>query len=115
MDYSSHNHNVGRSSSSNELHWMDGMVQHHIGASRMCECFFDIGLPGAGAFPKAIWRDQAKEIKAMGLWRRAWFPLSPSIRWRLGVFFHQVIQHSAVAFSSPTPSEVSCCRSPLIR
>jgi uncharacterized protein (DUF305 family) len=53
------------------------MVQHHTGALRMSEYVFDIGVPGVGALAKEIWRDQAQEIKAMGQWRKAWFPEAP--------------------------------------
>jgi uncharacterized protein (DUF305 family) len=38
---------------------------------------FDIGAPGVVALAKAIWRDQAQEIKAMGQWRKAWYPEAP--------------------------------------
>ena len=38
---------------------------------------FDIGQPGVGALAKTIWRDQASEIRAMGLWRKAWYPQAP--------------------------------------
>ena len=34
-------------------------------------------MPGVGALAKEIWRDQAQEIKAMGQWRKAWFPEAP--------------------------------------
>jgi uncharacterized protein (DUF305 family) len=30
-----------------------------------------------GALAKQIWRDQAREIKAMGQWRKAWYPEAP--------------------------------------
>ena len=30
-----------------------------------------------GALGKAIWRDQADEIRAMGLWRKSWYPQAP--------------------------------------
>jgi uncharacterized protein (DUF305 family) len=40
----------------------------------MSEFVFDIGVPGVGALGKDIWRDQAQEIKAMGQWRKAWYP-----------------------------------------
>jgi len=30
-----------------------------------------------GALGKTIWRDQANEIRAMGLWRKAWYPQAP--------------------------------------
>jgi uncharacterized protein (DUF305 family) len=53
------------------------MVQHHTGALRMSEFVFDIGQPGVGALAKQIWRDQAQEIKAMGQWRKAWYPEAP--------------------------------------
>ena len=41
------------------------------------EFVFDIGVPGVGALAKEIWRDQAQEIKAMGQWRKAWYPQAP--------------------------------------
>ena len=44
---------------------------------RMSEFVFDIGAPGVGSLAKAIWRDQAQEIKAMGQWRKAWYPEAP--------------------------------------
>jgi uncharacterized protein (DUF305 family) len=53
------------------------MVQHHTGALRMSEFVFDIGVPGVGSLGKEIWRDQAQEIKAMGQWRKAWYPEAP--------------------------------------
>jgi len=53
------------------------MVQHHTGALRMSAFVFDIGQPGVGALAKQIWRDQAQEIKAMGQWRKAWYPEAP--------------------------------------
>jgi uncharacterized protein (DUF305 family) len=43
----------------------------------MSEFVFDIGQPGVGALAKQIWRDQAQEIKAMGQWRKAWYPEAP--------------------------------------
>ncbi|MFN5118787.1 MAG: DUF305 domain-containing protein [Cyanobacteriota bacterium] len=72
-----HNHDVGPAGSTYDLRWIDGMVQHHTGALRMSEFVFDIGVPGVGALAKDIWRDQAQEIKAMGQWRKAWFPEAP--------------------------------------
>ena len=57
---------------------MDAMVQHHTGALRMSEFVFDIGAPGVGSLAKAIWNDQSQEIKAMGQWRKAWFPEAPA-------------------------------------
>ena len=77
MDHSAHNHDVGPAGSTYDLRWIDGMVQHHTGALRMSEFVFDIGVPGVGALGKEIWRDQAQEIKAMGLWRKAWYPKAP--------------------------------------
>ena len=76
-DPSAHNHSVGPAGSTYDLRWIDAMVQHHTGALRMSEFVFDIGVPGVGALAKQIWRDQAQEIKAMGQWRKAWFPDAP--------------------------------------
>lgn len=53
------------------------MVQHHTGALRMSEFVFGIGQPGVGALAKTIWRDQAGEIRAMGLGRKAWYTQAP--------------------------------------
>jgi uncharacterized protein (DUF305 family) len=77
MDHSAHAHDVGPAGSTYDLRWIDGMVQHHTGALRMSEFVFDIGVPGVGALAKEIWRDQAQEIKAMGQWRKAWYPEAP--------------------------------------
>ena len=77
MDHSAHDHDVGPAGSTYDLRWIDGMVQHHTGALRMSEFVFDIGVPGVGSLAKAIWRDQAREIKAMGQWRKAWYPEAP--------------------------------------
>jgi uncharacterized protein (DUF305 family) len=77
MDHSAHNHDVGPAGSTYALRWIDGMVQHHTGALRMSEFVFDIGVPGVGSLGKEIWRDQAQEIKAMGQWRKAWYPQAP--------------------------------------
>ena len=77
MDHSAHTHDVGPAGSTYDLRFIDGMVQHHTGALRMSEFVFDIGVPGVGALGKDIWRDQAQEIKAMGQWRKAWFPEAP--------------------------------------
>lgn len=75
--HSRHAHDVGPAGATYDLRWIDAMVQHHTGALRMAEVVFDIGEPGVGALAKEIWRDQAQEIKAMGQWRRAWFPDAP--------------------------------------
>ena len=77
MDHSAHGHGLGAAGTTYDLRWIDAMVQHHTGALRMSEVVFDIGQPGVGALAKAIWRDQAQEIKAMGQWRRAWYPEAP--------------------------------------
>lgn len=77
MDHSSHNHDLGPAGRTYDLRWIDGMVQHHTGALRMSELVFDIGVPGVGSLGKEIWRDQAREIKAMGQWRRALYPQAP--------------------------------------
>ena len=76
-DHSAHSHDVGPAGSTYDLRWLDGMVQHHTGALRMSEFVFDIGVPGVGSLGKEIWRDQAQEIKAMGQWRKAWYPDAP--------------------------------------
>jgi len=77
IDHSAHSHAVGPAGSTYDLRWLDAMVQHHTGALRMSEFVFDIGVPGVGALGKQIWRDQAQEIKAMGQWRKAWYPEAP--------------------------------------
>ncbi|MFM8276405.1 MAG: DUF305 domain-containing protein [Cyanobium sp.] len=77
MDHGAHGHDVGPAGSTYDLRWIDGMVQHHTGALRMSEFVFDIGVPGVGSLGKDIWRDQAQEIKAMGQWRKAWYPEAP--------------------------------------
>lgn len=77
VDHSAHNHEVGPAGRTYDLRWLDGMVQHHTGALRMSAVVFDIGQPGVGALAKQIWRDQAQEIKAMGQWRKAWYPEAP--------------------------------------
>lgn len=75
--HGSHGHEVGPAGASYELRWLDAMVQHHTGALRMSEFVFDIGSPGVGALAHGIWREQAREIKAMGQWRKAWYPQAP--------------------------------------
>ena len=77
MDHGDHAHDVGPAGATYDLRFLDGMVQHHTGALRMSEFVFDIGQPGVGALGKTIWRDQANEIRAMGLWRKAWYPQAP--------------------------------------
>ena len=72
-----HAHDLGPAGASYDLRFIDGMVQHHTGALRMAEYMFDMGEPGVGALAKTIWRDQAHEIRAMGLWRKAWYPGAP--------------------------------------
>ncbi|MFO7628452.1 MAG: DUF305 domain-containing protein [Prochlorococcaceae cyanobacterium] len=76
-DHSDHGHDIGPSGSTYDLRWLDAMVQHHTGALRMGEFVFNIGQPGVGALAHSIWNDQAQEIKAMGQWRKAWYPEAP--------------------------------------
>jgi uncharacterized protein (DUF305 family) len=75
--HSSHTHELGPAGATYDLRWLDAMVQHHTGALRMSEFVFNIGSPGVGALAHGIWRDQAREIKAMGQWRKAWYPEAP--------------------------------------
>ncbi|MCS5693590.1 DUF305 domain-containing protein [Cyanobium sp. FGCU-6] len=75
--HSAHSHDVGPAGSTYDLRWLDGMVQHHTGALRMSEFVFGIGVPGVGALARDIWRDQAQEIRAMGQWRKVWYPDAP--------------------------------------
>jgi uncharacterized protein (DUF305 family) len=75
--HGSHSHELGPAGTTYDLRWLDAMVQHHIGALRMSEFVFDIGSPGVGALANGIWREQAREIKAMGQWRKAWYPEAP--------------------------------------
>jgi uncharacterized protein (DUF305 family) len=75
--HASHSHNVGPAGATYDLRWLDAMVQHHTGALRMSEFVFNIGSPGVGALATSIWREQAREIKAMGQWRKAWYPEAP--------------------------------------
>ncbi|MCT0234393.1 DUF305 domain-containing protein, partial [Synechococcus sp. CS-1327] len=75
--HAGHAHDVGPAGATYDLRFIDGMVQHHTGALRMSEFVFGIGSPGVGALGKTIWRDQAGEIRAMGLWRKAWYPQAP--------------------------------------
>ena len=77
VDHSAHMHELGPAGRTYDLRWLDAMVQHHTGALRMSEFVFDIGQPGVGALARSIWRDQAREIRAMGQWRRAWYPEAP--------------------------------------
>ena len=74
----SHSHDLGPAGATYDLRWLDAMVQHHIGALRMSELVFNVGSPGVGALAHAIWREQAREIKAMGQWRRVWYPQAPA-------------------------------------
>lgn len=76
-DHASHMHDVGPAGATYDLRFIDGMVQHHTGALRMSEFVFDIGVPGVGSLAKEIWSDQSQEIKAMGQWRKAWYPDAP--------------------------------------
>jgi uncharacterized protein (DUF305 family) len=75
--HDNHSHEVGPAGATYDLRWLDAMVQHHTGALRMSEFVFNIGSPGVGALAHRIWREQAREIKAMGQWRKPWFPEAP--------------------------------------
>ncbi|MEB3349547.1 MAG: DUF305 domain-containing protein [Cyanobacteriota bacterium] len=75
--HTSHSHDVGPAGATYDLRWIDAMVQHHTGALRMSEFVFNINHPGVGALANGIWREQAREIKAMGQWRKAWYPEAP--------------------------------------
>ncbi len=81
-----HGASLGPAGTTYDLRWLDAMVQHHTGALRMGEFVFDIGQGGVGALAKAIWADQAQEIKAMGQWRKAWYPEAPlyPVAWKSG-------------------------------
>ena len=75
--HASHSHDVGPAGATYDLRWLDAMTAHHSGALRMSEFVFNIGSPGVGALATRIWREQAREIKAMGQWRNAWYPEAP--------------------------------------
>lgn len=75
--HSIHSHELGPAGTTYDLRWLDAMVQHHTGALRMSEFVFNIGSPGVGALAHDIWREQAREIKGMGQWRKAWYPEAP--------------------------------------
>ncbi len=76
--HDNHGHEVGPAGATYDLRWLDAMVQHHTGALRMSAFVFNIGSPGVGALADGIWREQAREIKAMGQWRKAWYPEAPA-------------------------------------
>ena len=76
-DQTLHQHGIGPSGETYDLRFIDAMIQHHRGALRMSEFVFDIGSPGVGALGKEIWNAQSQEIKAMGQWRKAWYPEAP--------------------------------------
>lgn len=73
----SHSHSLGPAGATYDLRWLDALQQHHTGALRMSERVFNGASPGVGALARQIWRDQAQEIRAMILWRRAWYPQAP--------------------------------------
>jgi uncharacterized protein (DUF305 family) len=75
--HAAHQHGIGPAGETYDLRFIDAMVQHHKGALRMSEFVFDIGSPGVGALGKEIWNAQSQEIKAMGQWRKAWYPEAP--------------------------------------
>jgi uncharacterized protein (DUF305 family) len=72
-----HVHGMGPAGSTYDLRFIDGMVEHHAGALRMSEYVFNIGASGVGALANSIWNEQAREIKAMRHWRKAWYPDAP--------------------------------------
>ena len=76
--HTNHSHDVGPAGATYDLRWLDAMAAHHSGALRMSEFVFNIGAPGVGALANGIWREQAREIKAMGQWRKAWYPEAPA-------------------------------------
>ena len=67
-----HGHGRGAAGSTDDRRFIDGMVEHHTGALRMSEYGFNIGGPGVGALANSMWDEQAREIKAMRQWRKAW-------------------------------------------
>ena len=71
-------HTMGEAGTTYDLRWLDAMTQHHIGALRMSEYVFGIGHGGVGALGKRIWDNQNQEIRAMQLWRKAWYPDAPN-------------------------------------
>ena len=75
--HANHAHDVGPAGATYDLRWLDAMAAHHTGALRMSEFVFNIGSPGVGALATSIWREQAREIKAMGQWRKVWYPEAP--------------------------------------
>jgi uncharacterized protein (DUF305 family) len=77
LDHSGHSHDLGDAGSTYDLRWLDAMAQHHKGALLMSEFVFNIGSPGVGALANSIWREQAREIKAMRQWRKSWYPEAP--------------------------------------
>lgn len=72
-----HAHGMGPAGNTYDLRFIDGMIEHHAGALRMSEYVFNIGAPGVGALANSIWSEQAREIKAMRQWRKAWYPNAP--------------------------------------
>lgn len=75
--HGAHVHDVGPAGATYDLRFIDAMVEHHTGALRMSEVVLGIGSPGVGALASQIWDEQAREIRAMRLWRRAWYPDAP--------------------------------------
>lgn len=75
--HGAHSHEVGPAGATYDLRFLDAMLEHHTGALRMSELAFSSGSPGVGALARQIWDEQAREIRAMRLWRRAWYPDAP--------------------------------------
>ena len=93
-----HAHGMGPAGSTYDLRFIDGMVEHHTGALRMSEYVFNIGAPGVGALANSIWNEQAREIKAMRQWRKAWYPDAP---------IYPVAWHCAQT-ATPTSWQILC-------
>ncbi|MEO1002630.1 MAG: DUF305 domain-containing protein [Cyanobacteria bacterium J06638_7] len=76
-DHAGHAHELGPAGATYDLRFIDAMVEHHTGALRMSELVLGTGSPALGALARQIWNEQAREIRAMRLWRRAWYPDAP--------------------------------------
>ncbi|MEO1004144.1 MAG: hypothetical protein AAFX65_13670 [Cyanobacteria bacterium J06638_7] len=49
-----HSHYVGPAGATNDLRWLDAMVQHHTGTLFMSEFLFHMNSPGVGALAQSI-------------------------------------------------------------
>ena len=75
--HQNHAHGMGSAGSTYVLSFIDRMVEHHTGGLRMSKYVFNIGTPGVGALAISICKEQTREIKAIRLWRKAWYPEAP--------------------------------------